>query len=784
MKFNLFSNLSTKQILNANFGLEREGLRVTSDGAISLALHPEVFGNKKENPYITTDFSECQLEMITPAFHTTRDAVDFLDSLYNITALELDGEFIWPQSMPAITPDEQEIPIAVFPNEEKDARYREYLGNKYGGKKQLISGIHINFSLGDSLIHSLYNQTNQQISYQDFKHELYLKLTRNYLRYQWLLVYLLGAANTIHKTYEKQCVDTLEEISDETYSNSQATSYRNSNCGYQNKEFVKLDYSSLANYVDSITKYINHGVLQDIRELYTQVRLKGRGPIYSPDNLLKSGIEYVELRTIDINPFEKSGLCVDDLNFIHLFLLYCLEKDEMLYENWQMESEQNIQKVATEGQNPQLMLLQNGKEVSMTSWGTEIIHELLEMNEQYNLPFADILSEKEEILYNSEKSYAYKLIQLCKEKGYIEAHMELAKKHKDAAFQERFLFKPFTDMELSTQILLKESVKRGVSFRILDRKENFIELIKGKNVQFIKQATKTSKDQYVSVLMMENKSVTKQILKRNGIQTPGGEEFYDIDSAKESIHHWIGQPLVIKPKTTNFGLGISIFPNGAKKDSLIQGLNIAFSEGESILIEPFINGKEYRFMVIGDETVAVLHRVPANVTGDGRSTIQQLINRKNKNPLRGKGYKTPLEIIEIDDNMKLFLQQQDLTIDSVVPKGKVQYLRENSNISTGGDSIDVTDEVPDRFKKIAVEATKSVGAKICGVDMMIENLTDDCSPYSIIELNFNPAIHIHSYPYKGKERNIAYSIIQLLELDSSSENVKYIDDNLKNTRHV
>ncbi|MGM9924666.1 MAG: bifunctional glutamate--cysteine ligase GshA/glutathione synthetase GshB, partial [Bacillus sp. (in: firmicutes)] len=101
MPFNLFSTLSNKQILDVNIGLEREGLRVTSEGALSLTAHPAVFGDKKEHPYITTDFSESQIELITPVFHTTNDAVDFLDSLYNIAALELDNEFIWPQSMPA-----------------------------------------------------------------------------------------------------------------------------------------------------------------------------------------------------------------------------------------------------------------------------------------------------------------------------------------------------------------------------------------------------------------------------------------------------------------------------------------------------------------------------------------------------------------------------------------------------------------------------------------------------------------------------------------------------------
>ena len=261
---------------------------------------------------------------------------------------------------------------------------------------------------------------------------------------------------------------------------------------------------------------------------------------------------------------------------------------------------------------------------------------------------------------------------------------------------------------------------------------------------------------------MENKSVTKHILKRNGIHVPEGEEYSSIEAARQSLSKWAGQPAVIKPKSTNFGLGISIFPDGTDQAGLAEGLKIAFKEDNSILIESFVEGKEYRFLVIGEETIAVLHRVPANVIGDGNSTIQQLIEKKNRDPLRGTGHITPLEKIQINDSLKLYLQQQGLTIDSVIPEGKIQYIRENSNISTGGDSIDVTDTVPDIFKHLAVKAAKSVGANICGVDMMIENVEDGTSPYSIIELNFNPAIHIHAYPYKGKERNIAYPILKLL----------------------
>ena len=759
MKNHLFSGLSAKQLLEANFGLEREGLRVTKEGLLSLKPHPEVFGDKKTNPYITTDFSESQLELVTPVFRTTGEAVDFLDSLYNIAALELNDEYIWPQSMPANTPDHQNIPIASFPNEKKDEKYREYLKSKYGAKKQLISGIHINFSLGEQLISTLYEQSGRKQPFRSFKQNLYLKLTRNYLRYHWLLVYILGAANITHKSYDNECLADLEEMPRETYAHTDAISYRNSACGYQNKESIQLDYSTLEGYIDSIYANIHKGKIMDIRELYVPVRLKGPNPVYSPEDLLRNGIEYVEIRTIDINPFVKSGMAAGDLQFIHLFLLYCLQKEESSYGNWQIESRQNSEKVASHGLNRELALLRDGEAIPMERWALEIIGELADMNRQHDFSFGGILKEKEAAIKEHRNTYAYKLYKLCREKGFIQAHLQLAQTHKEAAAKERFLLKPYTDMELSTQILMKECIKRGISIEILDRKENFIELSKGGYTQYIKQATKTSKDQYITVLAMENKSVTKHILKRNGIHVPEGEEYSSIEAARQSLSKWAGQPAVIKPKSTNFGLGISIFPDGTDQAGLAE---IAFKEDNSILIESFVEGKEYRFLVIGEETIAVLHRVPANVIGDGNSTIQQLIEKKNRDPLRGTGHITPLEKIQINDSLKLYLQQQGLTIDSVIPEGKIQYIRENSNISTGGDSIDVTDTVPDIFKHLAVKAAKSVGANICGVDMMIENVEDGTSPYSIIELNFNPAIHIHAYPYKGKERNIAYPILKLL----------------------
>ena len=143
-------------------------------------------------------------------------------------------------------------------------------------------------------------------------------------------------------------------------------------------------------------------------------------------------------------------------------------------------------------------------------------------------------------------------------------------------------------------------------------------------MEYVKQATKTSKDNYVSVLMMENKLVTKKILEQGAIRVPKGSEFHHLQDAYQSIGTFSGHPLVIKPKSTNFGLGISIFQTGATEEALKKALQLAFSHDQTVLVEEFIPGKEYRFLVIDDQVVGVLHRVPANVIGDGIHTIAEL----------------------------------------------------------------------------------------------------------------------------------------------------------------
>ena len=751
----LIKYLSISKALILNVGIERETLRVDNNGVISNANHKVSFGNRINNPYITTDFAESQLELITPPYNSSKELYDFLSVLYDICANEYDDEFLFPLSMPCSF--DSSAKIAQYDNSEtgvKNKNYRKFLLQKYGLFKQLICGIHYNFSFHESLIDKLYLNSNENLSKKEFKNKLYLNIAKKYNYYRWFIVYTMGASPIFD-------LDDTKELNLKDFENG--ISYRNSTFGYNNKNKIFLNYNSINEYVDSINKYINDGLISEYKELYSSVRVKSKKNDGDLRSLINDGIEYLEFRNIDINPYCKTGIDRDQIEFVNLFILFLFFSEDVNYNDYQEEALYNSDKIAESGLD-NVLLKYKGNLINRKEFSLNILSEMRHINDALSLGKIDVLNKYESIVNDSELTTAYKVKNDIKNKGYIPFAMDIAKKYKKEAFNNRYKLYGYEDMELSTQILIKESIKRGLKVDVLDKKDNFISISKGDNIQYIKQATKTSKDNYATVLAMENKIVTKKILKTHNIKVPNGFEFFSYDEAEKAIDMIIERNVVIKPKSTNFGKGITILNSECNKEQILSALKNAFSYDDTVIVEDFIKGDEYRFLVIGNKVSGILRRVPANVCGNGKNTISELIEIKNKNPLRQNGYTAPLEKIKIDNTVKFYLNKKNLGLDYVPEEGNVIFLRENSNISTGGDSIDYTDLINERFKEIAIRASKAIGANICGVDMIIEDYTNVNSNYGIIELNFNPAIHIHSFPYKGVERNIAKDILELLDL--------------------
>ena len=329
-----------------------------------------------------------------------------------------------------------------------------------------------------------------------------------------------------------------------------------------------------------------------------------------------------------------------------------------------------------------------------------------------------------------------------------------------------FALEGFEDLEISTQIVIKAALSRGIDVEVLNRSAHFLRLRKGDHVELIKEASKTSLDSYITFLIMEDKYVSKLLLEEAGIPVPRGGVFGSYEAALEELDRRQKQPTVIKPNSTNFGIGVRVFENGSSPESYRDALRAAFEHDANVIIEDFIPGLEYRFLILGKECVAVCRRVPANVRGDGISSIRELVSVKNRDVRRGRGHRTPLEKIDIDDTVLAHLASQGLSPDSVPKQGETIYLRKNSNISTGGDSIDETDRVHPYYSKLALDAARAANARICGVDIIARNIelppAQKETDGAVLEINFNPVLYIHEYPFQGQPRQIGERLLDAL----------------------
>ncbi|MHA0857261.1 bifunctional glutamate--cysteine ligase GshA/glutathione synthetase GshB [Paenibacillus sp. CMAA1364] len=762
----LNDNKLNHDLLKGQFGLEKENVRVDRKGRLALTPHPKAFGNKMENPYIQTDFSESQIEMITPALGSIDEMYQFMEALQDIVTLELKDEYLWPSSNPPKLPEDHEIPIAKM-NDPIEDNYRSELADKYGRKRQLLSGIHYNFSFDEGFLRKLHVLKGEQEGFKEFKDGLYFKVARNLLRYRWFLIYLTGASPVFDKTYIDRCVDLGEPLDRDSFYFPNMNSLRNSPCGYRNEKSLYVSFHSMEDYVQDLNELIQSEKLLSVKEFYSPVRVKtaiGDDPL---QELKEDGVAYLELRFIDLNPLYKIGISKDKMKFIHLFILFMLLKnDETFSVEDQKIADMNHDQLITEGITGRLhdqvdkSTTMQEKALACIEEMQEIVRLLMPKNEE----FLHILNDEKEKISHPELNYASILKSKIQESSYLAYHLEKAKQYTQESAQNSYRFIGYEDLELSTQLLLKAAVKRGIKFTLMDREENFILLTQAGQKEYVKQATKTSLDSYSTVLIMENKVVTKKVLAEQGIRVPKGETFQSLEEAMSAYETFRGQNIVIKPKSTNFGLGITIFNQEFSKEDYQKAFQIAFEQDRTVLLEEFMTGKEYRFLVMGDEVVGILHRVPANIEGDGVHTIEQLVHEKNENPLRGQGYKTPLEKIQLGEAEEMFLKNHSHSWSDLPQSGEIIYLRENSNISTGGDSIDYTDNIPDSYKDIAIQSAKAADATICGVDMMIDDVEQEATSnnYSIIEINFNPAIHIHCYPFKGENRKADEVILDLL----------------------
>lgn len=323
----------------------------------------------------------------------------------------------------------------------------------------------------------------------------------------------------------------------------------------------------------------------------------------------------------------------------------------------------------------------------------------------------------------------------------------------------------------STGSIVDEAVSRGIPYIRLN-KHSLVMLGHGVNQTRI-QATVSSTTSNIAVEIACDKEETKNLLDAASIPIPRGRIIYDEDDLEGAVKS-IGYPIVLKPVNGNHGRGITT--NVRNWDDAMVAMVAAKKISRAVICEKFVTGFDYRLLVINYKLVAAAKRTPASVTGDGKNTIQQLINIVNSDPRRGYGHEKVLTAIKVDDMTMQILNEKNLTLDSVVPKDEVLYLKTTANLSTGGTATDVTDLVHPYNVFMAERIARIIGLDICGIDIMAPDLTTPLNENggAVLEVNAGPGFRMHIAPTEGLGRNVAEPVVDMLYPPGKSSRIPII----------
>ena len=403
-RFRLYALAGQRAFVDWRRGVEKEALRVTRRGELATTPHPTSLGSPLTNPKITTDFSEAQLEIISGVHRSTTDCLAELDSLHRFAYSKIGTEYLWPASMPCFVGGDKDVPIAYY-GESNTAKiksiYRMGLANRYGRRMQTISGIHYNFSLSNEFWSS-YAETWDETDNVEFRNARYMDLIRNFRRFAWLPIYLFGASPAVCKSFAPQAYENLEEFDEGSNYLPYATSLRMGPLGYQSEAQTEryVSYNSLEAYIRTVLpllteqypaymtiglkrgddyQQLNTALLQIEAEFYGTIRAKRKSlPGERPLEALKRrGVEYVEVRCLDLNPFHPVGISLETMDFLDLFLVYCLlcesPSDDM---DIARANVTNQELVVNRGRESGLRLHDQGKDRILSEWAAEILREV------------------------------------------------------------------------------------------------------------------------------------------------------------------------------------------------------------------------------------------------------------------------------------------------------------------------------------------------------------------------------------------------------------------------
>lgn len=482
-------------------GVEKESLRVSPDGFLAQTPHPAGLGSALTNRFITTDFSEALLEFVTPAFGTTWEALRCICDIHQFTYAHLNDEMLWTASMPCRIPGDRGIPLACYGDSNVGRMktiYRRGLGHRYGRQMQVIAGVHFNYSLPASFWPAYRAVLADDRDEKTFRSDHYLRLIRNFRRMGWIILYLFGASPAVCKSFAGAAAK-LPSLNADTWFEPFATSLRMSDLGYsnQNQSRINISLNSLEEYVRDLSdaictpepsyeeigvkvdgeyRQLNANLLQIENEYYSPVRPKriavsGEQPTAA---LRRDGIEYVEIRSLDINMFDPSGINQNTMRFMEAFLIYCLLEDSPDLDARELEEiSHNHTGTAKRGRDPEFRLLRDGKQVGLQSWANEILANVMAVAEKIDQhendgSYAAGVSTLQKIVDHPDETLSARIVSELEESGssFFEFALNMASCHRDY-FSSIAPLREVQENNLAEEVA--DSVKRQKDIEAADR---------------------------------------------------------------------------------------------------------------------------------------------------------------------------------------------------------------------------------------------------------------------------------------------------------------------------
>ncbi|MFD1421928.1 bifunctional glutamate--cysteine ligase GshA/glutathione synthetase GshB [Lactiplantibacillus songbeiensis] len=725
---------------HSNLGLEVTMQRVDMHGTLSTQPTPQAFSNQRKNQQIHQGFAQTQLKVSTPAMPDLTALMAYLTGLTTTARRALAaGDYLWPlASTPVLPADLTQIPLSS--TDAVELKRRQQQAKQYDITKLMTTGTHVNLSLNEQLFMRLYTETfhQQYSSYVDFRNAIYLKVAQGFVRMNWLIQYLFGATPTL----------TMQA----TKAKRQRSSVHSPAGRYS---AVTGDYTSIDAYVATLQAAVRKHQLLSISDFDGPVRFRSQGEL---TNLAKQGVYYLEFQGLDLDPTSSTGVDQNAVAFLRLLASYFVMMPAL---PTAMVAQVSAQAAALTAQ----VTTENPTTASaQVQPALQVLDALRDFVTKQGLPASDavLLTHLKTRVSDPKQTLSAQVAQQADPLAWAN---QQAQAYQTTALAKPFELPGFKGVDLSSQLLAEQALRRGIKVDVVDTNASILRLTRQQQAQLVVHGSGTDLNPQALTSVLTHKVAAKQVLAEHGVQVPASQTYRSANQLIDDYDRYAAGGIVLKATDRNQAVvAFRIMPKRALFEQVVRQL---FEQTSSVMAEELIVASSYRFLVIGGKVQAIVERLPANIVGDGRSTVQTLLDRKNGRELRGTAFAYPQSEVKLGTIERYRLQSYHLDLDSVVGRGTQILLREDATFGSGADVLDATSDMHQSY----IDAVENLAAKlklsVAGFDVMIPNLYAELTPEHpemavYLGVHAAPFLYPHQFPMFGDAQPVAQQLLAQL----------------------